>query len=576
MIAPPSAGEAAPERSDVRLEINPHHCVSCLACVRACPVEAIEVEGPRVQIVEDACIRCGACVPACPHDAVDVAGDLGRALELAVRGDAVLLLSVEAEVYFHPRTPVQLVNACYRAGFPIVHRGVLGDELVAAEYQRLWDDQVWGTMIRSTCPVVVETVRRSYPELLPYLALVKTPLAAEVDYLTAKHGDDVRIVYAGVCLDNGDNTLDAVITLDELAQLLRAREVDIGAQSVHFTRIPEERRRHVSMAGGLPLAMLTREPQASRRFRKIRRDLGQLDTISKAVTQEGMEVGFVDILPCEGCLDHPLLGPRDELFWRRKTLADGEPPRSPVAVLDPAVTVDVARGFDPHTNGDKPDDSRIASVIERIGTAPDGKPWDCAACGFRTCAGFAGALLKGRAAYRQCPPYQERRAKKAQEEAAVDELTGLATYRVLRDTLQHEIARSGRTGEPFGVLFADLDRFKDVNDRCGHEAGNRVLLAVADVLRDAVRSSDVAARYGGDEFVVVLNGTNADGALRVAEEIRRAVERSGLDAGHPVGLVTVSVGVAAFDPQAVADEDVLDVADRALYHAKAEGGNRVA
>ncbi|MCZ6857403.1 MAG: 4Fe-4S binding protein, partial [Gemmatimonadetes bacterium] len=83
----------------MQFEINSDKCVACLACVRVCPVEAVGVVGTDVAIVDEACIRCGACVPACPHTAIDVRGDFGRALELVMAGDAVLILSVEAEVH---------------------------------------------------------------------------------------------------------------------------------------------------------------------------------------------------------------------------------------------------------------------------------------------------------------------------------------------------------------------------------------------------------------------------------------------------------------------------------------------
>lgn len=560
----------------MQFEIIADNCVACLACVRACPAAAIAVEGHSVEVVDASCVRCGACVPACPHHAVEVVGDLGTSLELAARGDAVLLLSVEAEVFFHPRRPEQLVNACYRAGFRVVHRGVLGDELVAAEYEKLWAEGGWGSMIRSTCPVVVDTITHRYPQLAQYLAPVKTPVAAEVDYVKACYGDDAAVVYAGVCLGDGGEGLDAVITLEELAQLLEARGVNIDEEAPYFIRMPGERRRHVSMPGGMPRPVLVEESHASRRFRKIRRDLGQLDTLARAV-ERGLDLGFVDILPCEGCLDHPLMGPRDELFWRRSVLDVCEPPPSGTAVVDEAVTVDVRATFVPVANGEPPPWEEIESVIHAIGTAPEGRPWNCGACGYTTCTAFAEALLRSRATYRQCPPYQERRAQKAHEEAATDELTGLATFRVLRDRLQGEMARSARSGDPFGVLFVDLDDFKGVNDRFGHEAGNRVLRLVADVLRKVVRSSDVAVRYGGDEFVVVLMGTNEAGARRVAEEVRRAVEASARDRGFVEGTVTVSVGVTGFDPREGRDEgvSVLEIADRALYAAKAAGGNRV-
>ena len=95
-------------------------------------------------------------------------------------------------------------------------------------------------------------------------------------------------------------------------------------------------------------------------------------------------------------------------------------------------------------------------------------------------------------------------------------MTGLSTYRVLRDRLAFEVERSKRSNEGFAVLFLDLDRFKEVNDQYGHEAGNEILRAVADEIRNAVRASDVAARYGGDEFVVILTRTDLQGGARVA------------------------------------------------------------
>ena len=152
----------------------------------------------------------------------------------------------------------------------------------------------------------------------------------------------------------------------------------------------------------------------------------------------------------------------------------------------------------------------------------------------------------------------------------MDKLTGLATYRVLPDRLRQEVARARRTRE----LFADMDQFKAVNDRYGHKAGNDVLELVAGVMAKTVRTTDVAARFGGDEFVVLLIGTDAQGAAKVGEEVWQLVETVGKDAGYPAGMVTVSVGVAHFSGDGGSD-DVLDAADQAQYLAKSAGGNRV-
>jgi diguanylate cyclase (GGDEF)-like protein len=185
-------------------------------------------------------------------------------------------------------------------------------------------------------------------------------------------------------------------------------------------------------------------------------------------------------------------------------------------------------------------------------------------------------MLEGRSTLRQCPPYQERRAEDAIRVAAVDELTGLATFRMLRARLEQEVARSDRSGEPFGVLFVDMDDFKQLNDAYGHEAGNRVLEGVGRELEFSVRKTDLAARYGGDEFVLVLVRTDLEGAVRVGEMVREGVESFGRAQGFGAGEVSVSVGVACHDPRGAEVVDVLREADRALYMAKERGGNQVA
>jgi len=558
--------------------IDAESCVACLACVRVCPTDAVAVAGDEpllLQVVDEACIRCGRCLPACPHGAVKVNGEIGRALAIASEGSGTLILSPESVAHFYPASPEQLINACYEAGFRTVTRGVIGDELVAAEYLKLWEEEPWGTLIRSTDPVVVETVRAQYPELLPYLAPVTLPAVAEARYLRAQHGSGLKIAYAGVCPPISSPDLDAAITFGDLDQLFRIRGVSVLGQPGYFQRVPEEKRRHISAAGGLPLALLEEARQSSRRFRKLR-GLDALPAVARAVSVDRLDLGFVDILSTEGILDHPLSGPQEELFWRRELLASVEAPRSRQPVVDGGVVASIGATFAFKPRRVRPDPAAVRGILEQIGLGPNGRPWDCRACGFDTCARFAEAAALGRASMRQCTPFQERRAEEAHRVAAVDTLTGLSTYRVLRDRLAFEVERGKRSNEGFAVLFLDLDRFKDVNDQHGHEAGNDVLRAVAGEIRNAVRASDVAARYGGDEFVVILTRTDLQGGARVAEALRAGIEGIGRRLGYPPGLVTVSIGLAEFDPRLPSEGDLLVSADRALYRAKAAGRNAVA
>src|SRR5438552_267444 len=246
------------------------------------------------------------------------------------------------------------------------------------------------------------------------------PADAEARYLKRLYGAGTPIVYAGVCLTEGGPDVDAAITFEDLDDVFRRRGVVVAKQDEYFTRVPEERRRHLSMAGGLPLEVLLEETQASRRFRKVR-GLGGLGAIARAVAVDRLDLGFVDILPCEGCLDHPLLGPRDELFRRREIVGATEPARSRAPVVEEAVArgVQVAEAFPVTKNGHRPQAEAVDAVLKEIGLAPNGKPWDCGACGYPTCRMFANAAALGRTTLRSCPPYLDRQARLAQLQAAV-------------------------------------------------------------------------------------------------------------------------------------------------------------
>jgi len=126
------------------------------------------------------------------------------------------------------------------------------------------------------------------------------------------------------------------------------------------------------------------------------------------------------------------------------------------------------------------------------------------------------------------------------------------------------------------VMMADLDHFKRVNDQYGHPAGDVVLRGVSEVLRQTLRAPDVAGRYGGEELLVILPQTDAQGAAQMAERWRQAVEVSSFRApdGRNVG-VTVSIGVASFSADQASPDELVNSADEALYRAKHQGRNRV-
>ncbi|HEX5469416.1 MAG TPA: diguanylate cyclase [Gaiellaceae bacterium] len=160
-------------------------------------------------------------------------------------------------------------------------------------------------------------------------------------------------------------------------------------------------------------------------------------------------------------------------------------------------------------------------------------------------------------------------------QASTDGLTELANRREFEDSLATEISRAERFGGSLALILADLDDFKQVNDRFGHQAGDEVLRQFAAIVRETVRDIDVAARYGGEEFAILLPQTDIEGAERLAERLRRAVETSPMahGQGFPV-IVTSSFGVASF-PDADSAARLFRAADEALYRAKRAGKNCV-
>jgi two-component system cell cycle response regulator len=157
------------------------------------------------------------------------------------------------------------------------------------------------------------------------------------------------------------------------------------------------------------------------------------------------------------------------------------------------------------------------------------------------------------------------RLEEARDLAYIDDLTRLFNTRYLDLTLDREL----QGGKPFSLLFLDLDRFKAVNDEHGHLSGSQLLVEVGRVLRSCVRDEDVIARFGGDEYVVVLVGIDAGGGLKVAERIRRAIEdhRFLSREGGRV-RVTASIGLACHPEHATTREELIDMADRAMYRGK--------
>ena len=157
-----------------------------------------------------------------------------------------------------------------------------------------------------------------------------------------------------------------------------------------------------------------------------------------------------------------------------------------------------------------------------------------------------------------------------------DPLTGLANRRLLIEQFQREAIRQRRSGKPLSLLLLDLDHFKSINDRYGHLAGDTCLIRISAVIQSRLRGADIVARFGGEEFIVLLPDTDEQGALIAAENLCRAVAAAKIVLPEAVVQLTVSIGIATAKRGETWDFDpLMGSADKAMYMAKKLGRNRV-
>jgi diguanylate cyclase (GGDEF)-like protein len=157
-----------------------------------------------------------------------------------------------------------------------------------------------------------------------------------------------------------------------------------------------------------------------------------------------------------------------------------------------------------------------------------------------------------------------------------DPLTGLFNRRFMEESLELEMRRAARNQRPLGMIMMDLDHFKYFNDTFGHEAGDLLLKELGKLLRSNIRGEDIACRYGGEEFTLILPEGNSAVTRQRAEFFKEAIQR--LDVhyrGIPLGRVTASMGVAVFPDHGRTAQELVEAADKALYHSKNAGRDRV-
>jgi len=537
-------------------------------------------------------VKCGACVSECRRSGYVIREDLPRVRELlASERPTVVLLASEYVAAMHPMSTPELEHALRAVGFRGVETTVLGEEMVAAAYEIVHErSDAHLPRLRSTCPVAVEWVKRFHSELTGALVPITPPYIAQARLIRELYPSDVAVVYVSPCWARKDEIfapellgdVDVTIGFDELRTLIGdvARR-ESGEPLARHARATKE----ISATDGFPRRTLRERDLSSEQMRTTR-GLHDLDKLLTAIKRGEAGPAVVDMLSCEGCIDGPCVNATLSVFAKRNIDVAERRRQMPPAVdsrtfLSALPHVDLGRAFTSEAVSTRePSDGEIDAVLAVGEFFARDEAIDCGVCGYDTCVEHAAAIWLGNSTWAMCYPLERKRFAREHERlshaSSTDELTGLLNRRALDKRLAEEVSRAARYGTPLALLLLDLDRFKQVNDQMGHAAGDALLRGVGVLLRAELRATDVAARYGGDEFALVLPEVTKTGAWAVAEKICASLRMLSVDSGSGVRVsTTCSVGVASFCESFSDPDTLLRGADTALYAAKAAGRNRV-
>lgn len=571
---------------------HPDTCVECWGCIRHCPAKALRVTDGRSAVIAERCVGCGACVTSCGNGSHRVRDDVPKVEALLASGRPVVaILASEHVAALHPMRTEEVERALYALGFANMETAVLGEELVAVEYERAHarTDSVL-PRLRSTCPVTVEWVRRYYPELTGALEPIVPPYIAQARLVRAMYPHDVAVVYVSPCWARKDEVydpglagaVDVAIGFDELRRMLEGAVVPSDVP-------PPPRRveaaKELSATDGFPRRTLHGHDLAGRDVVTVR-GLGDLDRLLTAILRGEAAPKVVDMLSCEGCIDGPCVN-RDLTVFAKRNLDAAErerqlpPPVQSRELLAALPRIPLVRSFEPTpVAGREPTAEEIDAVLLAGEFESRSAAIDCGACGYNRCVEHAAAICGGLSSWDLCFPLQRKRLMRERDRlqavADFDDLTGLYNRRGFERRLTEEVSRASRYGHQLALVMMDLDGFKLINDEYGHATGDRLLRAFGVLITSELRSSDLASRYGGDEFAFLLPGVGKTEAWAVAEKVLAALRNMTIELPDDRRITTCgSAGVASLVGDCTDARDLVAAADAALYAAKRAGRDRV-
>ena len=567
------------------IKITESLCQRCYECVRKCPAKAIKITELDLAISSDRCIACGACTLTCAKGVFSSENSAGQIRDLLASKPVVAVLAPEIDAVFPGINRAQLVSALKDLGFFTVEELVIAEEMVALAYTELLSRDRNGPIIRSTCPAVVNYIEIFHPDMIENLAPIASPMIVQGRLVKKLYDKEPAVVFIGPCIakkaeieKDDSGAIDYILTFDQMMDMLREASIDPAA----YPSEEDERlvlNRSFSTPGGFPISLL-KDSKIDDLL--ISRSVVATEQLLSESDDHLHDRVFLDLLSCRGCIDGPAFG-RGNRLSRMTALGDQQVRPQVKTVfndLAPLPDLDLTQNFSSRPLSEKIltfDD--LEKEMSEAGLSDDLRHLNCGLCGYETCAGQARAVIAGQSDWSACFPNQRQIAEETiirlKEVTNTDGLTDLVNHRGFIESLSNEYHRFVRYKKDLSIIMIDVDGFKQINDTHGHVQGDRVLKLLAQILIQNIRETDITARYGGDEFAIILPEISKDEAVVVAEKLRAKASDALFWLGGDIKeRVTLSLGVCSASESDADPVSFLNRADKALYKAKRAGRNQ--
>ena len=401
-------------------------CKHCYKCVRYCEVKAIQVKDERAVIMPDKCILCGHCLKICPQSAKTLKSDLDLVKGFIARGDRVVVSIAPAYMgLLKYKTIGQVRSALIRLGFEDVRETSEGAAFVTAEYARLLEEHTMENIITTCCPSVNDLVEIYYPELVPYLAPVVSPMIAHGKLLKEELGRGVRVVFLGPCIAKKKESLDmrhqgfidAVLNFNDINRWLDEENIVIeDCEDMPFTRFDPKVNRLYPVTNGVVSSVLATEPEKDGYRKFYVHGVSNCIDLCKSMARGEIKGCFIEMNMCSGgCIKGPTVN--DESISRFKVKLDMEEaiarePASGKAMEPVWEKVSFRKRFvDRSPKDPMPTEEQIREILRMTNKTRPEDELNCGACGYPTCRDKAIAVFQHKAEVSMCIPFMHEKAE---------------------------------------------------------------------------------------------------------------------------------------------------------------------